>query len=117
MLLCERHLVPAWSILDIVRRLQILRSLDEVGRSKAVGSLPLTKIKHILGENLDVFAALVDHLIQGHRAVLEGKGWAPESATIIGNLARDWYYDKGDPIMPHNITAIINRIHHASPSS
>jgi hypothetical protein len=108
---------------------EIRRHFDELGKTKAVGYLPLYTITDILSMTADSWAlalterglrvrvfneeetcigsgamyvydpGMVSEIMERHEGAILEKGWKANAEFIIGIIANDWL-ESDDPIMP-----------------
>jgi hypothetical protein len=121
--------MPSAPEIDRATRARVLSSLEEVGKTKAVGYLPLQTISNVLRESIDELVArfsrrgldvkifgeretciksgamfvyhpgMVKQLVETHKAALLQKHWALAPDEVISEISREWF-EPSDPIMP-----------------
>jgi hypothetical protein len=127
----RRLLLSPRAAADLDRQVldRILSLFEDVGRTKAVGYLPIYTINDVLKETIDrraealtarglnvrvfnegetciksgaVFAydsEMMSRIIDKHRDALANKDWAPAPDYVVNRISIEWY-EQDDPIMP-----------------
>ncbi|MBW0005448.1 MAG: hypothetical protein JO216_18395 [Hyphomicrobiales bacterium] len=108
---------------------EVRRHFDEIGKTKAVGYLPMYTITDILLISADDWARtlterglcvrvfnedetcidrgamyvydprMIAELTERHKGTILKKGWKANAEFIIETIAKDWF-ERSDPIMP-----------------